>query len=106
GEDIAVEKFHWFGSDYRYENRTANDQRSHYAWTLFYRIIYNVNGVINHIDYAASDNENLGKNLKAQAFTLRAYAYFQLVQLFQQTFSGHENAPGVPIYTQSTTEGK
>ena len=106
GEDIAVEKFHWFGSDYRFENRTASDQRSLYAWTLFYRIIYNVNGVINHIDDAASDDENLKMNLKAQAFTLRAYSYFQLVQLFQHTFSGHENAPGVPIYTKTTVEGK
>jgi starch-binding outer membrane protein, SusD/RagB family len=105
GEDIAVEKFHWFGADYRFENRTANDQRSLYAWTLFYRIIYNVNGVINHIDDATSDSESLKKNLKAQALTLRAYSYFQLVQLFQHTYSGHENDPGVPVYTDATTEG-
>ncbi|WP_372950027.1 RagB/SusD family nutrient uptake outer membrane protein [Mariniphaga sp.] len=105
GEDIAVEKFHWFGADYRFENRTANDPRSLYAWSLFYRIVYNVNGIINHIDEAASDSENLKKNLKAQALTLRAYSYFQLVQLFQHTYSGHENEPGVPVYTDATTEG-
>jgi len=105
GEDIAVEQFHWFGADYRFENRLAIDQRPIYAWSLFYRIIYNVNGVINHIGDAASENENLQKNLKAQALTLRAYAYFQLAQLFQQTYAGNENAPGVPIYTEATTEG-
>lgn len=106
GEDIAVEKFHWFGADYRFENRTASDPRPIYVWSLFYRIISNVNGLINHIDDAASDSENLKKNLKAQALTLRAYSYFQLVRLFQHTWSGHENDPGVPVYTEATTEGK
>jgi len=106
GEDIAVERFHWFGADYRFENRTANDPRPVYVWSLFYRIINNVNGVINHIDDTASESENLKKNLKAQALTLRAYSYFQLVRLFQHTYSGHKNAPGVPVYTTATTEGK
>jgi hypothetical protein len=105
GEDIAVEKFHFFGADYRFENRTANDPRPLYAWSLFYRIIYNVTAVINQIDDATSDSENLKKNLKAQALTLRAYSYFQLVQLFQHTYSGHKNDPGVPVYTDATTEG-
>jgi hypothetical protein len=105
GEDIVIEKFHWFGADYRFENRTASDPRSLYAWSLFYRIIYNVNGVINNIGNAASDSENLKKNLEAQALTLRAYSYFQLVQLFQHTYTGHENEPGVPVYTDATTEG-
>lgn len=105
GEDIAVEQFHWFGADYRFENRLATDQRPLYAWSLFYRIIYNVNGVINNIDDASSESESLKKNLKAQALTLRAYAYFQLAQLFQQTYAGNENAPGVPVYTEASTEG-
>lgn len=106
GEDIVIEKFHWFGADYRFENRTANDYRSLYAWSLYYRIIYNVNGIINHIDDAASESESLKQNLKAQALTLRAYSYFQLVRLFQQSWSGNENSPGVPVYTDATNEGK
>lgn len=106
GEDIAVERFHWFGSEYRFENTGATDLRSMYAWTLFYRIIYNVNEVIKHIDAVSAENENLRKNLKAQALTLRAYSYFQLIQLFQHPYSGNENKPGVPIYTEASTEGK
>ncbi len=106
GEDIVVEQFHWFGTDYRFENRLASDQRPLYVWTLFYRIIYNMNGVINHIDEASSEKEGMRENLKAQALTLRAYAYFQLVQLFQHTYAGHENDPGVPVYTEATMEGQ
>jgi hypothetical protein len=105
GEDIAVEKYHWFGTDYRLENRGATDQRPLYVWSLFYRIIYNVNEVINQIDGASAESENLRKNLKAQALTLRAYAYFQLIQLFQHTYLGHENDPSVPVYTEASTDG-
>jgi starch-binding outer membrane protein, SusD/RagB family len=106
GEDIAIERFHWFGADYQFRNRNATDFRPLYVWTLLYRIVYNVNEVINNIDNAASESENLRMNLKAQALTLRAYAYFQLVQLFQHTYSGNENMPGVPLYTEATTNGK
>ena len=106
GEDIVVEKFHWFGADYRFENHGAKGYRSAYAWALFYRVINNVNGIINNIDNAASESENLRENLKAQALALRAYSYFQLIQLYQHTYSGHENEPGVPLYTESTITGK
>jgi hypothetical protein len=44
-----------------------------------------------------------------QAYALRAYAYFNLIRFYQQTYKGHENAPGVPVYTEPTTnksEGK
>lgn len=106
GEDIAPTRHHWFGFDYRIDNRNATYRRPTYAWRLYYRIIYNMNGVINNIDEASAENEDLKENLKAQALTLRGYAYFQLIQLFQFTYVGHENDPGVPIYLEATTEGQ
>ncbi|WP_340112313.1 RagB/SusD family nutrient uptake outer membrane protein [Maribellus mangrovi] len=106
GEDIAVERFHWFGYDYNIDNRNATYRRPTYTWTLYYRAIYNVNGVINNIDEAASDSEEFKQNLKAQALTIRAFSYFRLVQMFQFTYKGHENDPGVPIYLEGTVEGK
>ena len=36
---------------------------------------------------------------------MRAFCYFYLVQLYQQTYHGHETAPGVPIYTEPTEAG-
>lgn len=106
GEDIAPQRHHWFGFDYRLDNRNATYRRPNYAWSLLYRSIYNVNGVINNIDDAAADSENYKNNLKAQALTLRAFSYFRLIQMFQFTYKGHENDPGVPIYTEGTIEGK
>ena len=57
GEDIAPQRHHWFGWDYRLDNRNATYRRPEYAWTMFYRIIYNVNGVINNIDEASADSK-------------------------------------------------
>lgn len=105
GEDMAVEKFHWFGADYRFENHDAKGYRSDYVWTLYYRMIYNLNEVINHNDFLKAQPEAERQHIKAQAFVLRAYSYFQLIQLFQNTYNGSENAPGVPVYTEATTSG-
>lgn len=105
GEDMVIEKFHWFGADYRFENQGAKGTRSLYAWTLFYRMISNLNSIINHIDGAEASNEARRMQLKAQALTLRGWSYFQLIQLYQHTYAGHENAPGIPVYTESTSTG-
>lgn len=105
-EDIVVEKIHWFGYDYRFDNRTANYPRPQYVWTMFYRLINNVNNVINNVDGAEAPSETVRRNLKARALTLRAYFYFQLIQLFQHTYIGHENDLGVPLYTETTMEGE
>ena len=86
GEDMAVEKFHWFGADYRYENHDAKGYRSDYAWTLYYRMIYNLNEVINLTDFSIAQSDEDRRHVKAQALVLRAYSYFQLVQLFQFFF--------------------
>jgi hypothetical protein len=105
GEDIAVGRFHWFGWDHRLENRNATYRRTNYIWRQFYRIIYNMNEVINKIDDATASDDKIKGNLKAQALTLRGYAYFQLVQLYQHTYKGHEEDAGVPVYTEFIIEG-
>ena len=106
GEDIVPETFHWFGVDYIYRNRSAVSHRPLYVWSLFYRIIYNVNSVIHNVDGVSAQDESRKDHLKAQALALRSYAYFQLIQLFQHTYKGHEDAPGVPLYTSTDIEGK
>ena len=104
-EDMAPSAHHHFGFDYRLDNRSATYARPRNTWYLFYRIIYNANGIINAIDEAESSSEAYKNNLKAQALALRGYAYFQLVQWFQHTYKGNESALGVPIYTEATLEG-
>jgi starch-binding outer membrane protein, SusD/RagB family len=105
GEDMVVETINWFGPDYQFEDHGAKGYRSAYNWTLFYRMIYNLTEIINHIDDAETESEPQRKHLKAQALALRAWSYFQLIQLYQFTYIGNEDAPGIPVYTEATITG-
>lgn len=104
-EDIALSAFHWFGADYQFANHMANLPRTLYTWSLYYTIIYNASTVIANTGQIESGSAAQKNNLKAQAYTLRAYAYFQLVQLYQFTYKGNENALAVPVYTENDLKG-
>ncbi len=95
----------WFWKDYNYEARvryTSKIWRCYFTWKYFYEIISNVNYIISARSTVQGD-ENQIKDVMAQAHAVRAYAYFMLIQSFQQTYKGHENLPGVPVYTQPTS---
>lgn len=97
----------WFYEDYRlnvhgdYSNKAG---RSYSIWNYYYTLISNVNYIIASEETMAGDPEKI-KSIVGQAYAVRAYAYFYLIQLYQQTYVGHENAPGVPLYTEPTQAG-
>ena len=115
GEDMVQDALGngWFYYDYSYDVRsryTSENWRPYATWNYYYQIVSNVN-------YILAEEENLKlkgdpavvDNIMAQAYTMRAYTYFILIQTFQQTYIGHEQSPGVPLYTEptvSTTKGK
>lgn len=113
GEDMVqtAEGAGWFWRDYNYETRqryTSKIQRCYFTWTYFYQIICNVNYILSAEKTATGDSKQLAY-LMAQAYSVRAFAYFMLIQSYQQTYKGHESLPGVPIYTeptQSSSQGK
>jgi len=105
GEDIVCTKFHHFGYDYRLDNRGATYRRPRTTWQLFYRVINNVNNILVNADDISFESLEQEANIRGQALALRAYSYFNLVTIFQYTYLGHENDPGVPIYLEPTTEG-
>ncbi len=109
GEDMTVHSagYGWFNTDYRYTAQlTAVDaSRSERMWYFYYRVIDNANGILDNIDKATGD-QNIKDNVKGQALGLRAYAYLNLINFFQQTYKGSESQPGVPLYTTRTTVGK
>lgn len=95
----------WFWKDYTYDARvryTSKIWRSYFTWKYFYEIISNANYILSSQSTATGDENSL-KNLYAQAYAARAFSYFMLIQSFQQTYIGHEQLPGVPIYTEPTT---
>lgn len=113
GEDLLqdAQGNGWFYFDYRYDVRsrfTATTWRPYSTWNFYYNLVSNANYILAERETLTGD-QVLIDNIMAQAYTLRAYAYFQLIQSFQQTYIGHETAPGVPLYTEPTTaasEGK
>lgn len=95
----------WFWKDYNYEARvryTSKIWRCYFTWKYFYEIISNANYILSAENTAEGDQNEL-KNVMAQAYAARAFAYFMLIQSFQQTYKGHENLPGVPVYTEPTS---
>lgn len=113
GEDMvqAEQGNGWFYFDYRFDVRSRFNNKSwrpYATWNFYYTLISNTNYVI------AAESDIVGDpvevdNIVGQALAMRAYSYFMLIQSFQQTYIGHENSPGVPLYTDATTaksEGK
>ncbi|MBP5398248.1 MAG: RagB/SusD family nutrient uptake outer membrane protein [Bacteroidales bacterium] len=94
----------WFWKDYCYEQRqryTAKIWRCYFTWKYFYEIISNCNYILSAVSTVSGDKAEIG-DIAAQAYAARAFSYFMLIQSYQQTFFGHEDLPGVPIYTEAS----
>jgi starch-binding outer membrane protein, SusD/RagB family len=109
GEDVVtpVRGYGWFVNEYNHSAHTTATQtsRSGNTWRYYYRVIYNANQIIANIDKASGTQERRDY-LKGNALALRAHSYFYLINLFQHTYKGNENKPGVPVYTEPGVTGK
>jgi len=95
----------WFYFDYKYDVRSrfaSTGWRSYATWNFYYTLISNANYILAAEKTLTGDPKTVD-NIMAQAYAMRAYAYFQLIQIFQQTYIGHQTSPGVPVYTEPTT---
>jgi starch-binding outer membrane protein, SusD/RagB family len=109
GNDMVVHSqgYSWFNRDYQYTEwiqPSPTNRRSDQAWFYYYNIIKQMNGIIAGVDNATGSTA-VKESLKGQALGMRAYAYFYLINLFQQTYKGNETKPGVPLYPTTATEG-
>jgi hypothetical protein len=106
GEDIVCRKSHWFVYDYQLDNRAAAYRRTATTWRLYYVIINNMNKIIVNLPTMTYISAEEMANVEAQAYALRAFAYYELINIYQFTYLGHQTSPGVPLYTEPTLEGK
>lgn len=85
-------------NDLDYDNET-----SEFSYDFLYRSIFYTNEVINHIANFQSSSEQ--KQTLAEAYALRAYTYFELVNLFAKPYNT-QNAEekGVPIVLNTDLE--
>lgn len=107
GEDLVFPNVSnsWLRDEYKWiTHRTATSSIVYYNYEFYYVIIGNANMIINNIDNA-SGTEADKKAIKAEALTYRAWAYFQMVQLFGERFiAGAPNdGLGVPIVLEAKT---
>lgn len=106
GEDIIVNGG-WYGYDYNMWGHQRGDIFKAYAlWNYYYNIINNLNSIICYTPQIDGATEAETNPIVGEALAMRGWAYFNLAQLFQQTYVlAHErNMPGVPIYTEPTTD--
>ncbi len=97
-----------FGGQVRYiDHRNVNSGNTRFVFRLYYRIIANANILINGIDGA--EGPQTDKDIiKGQALVYRAWAHFQLVQLWGPRFAaGAPNSDlGVTLALESNLEPK
>jgi hypothetical protein len=108
GEDMVMNTTANSGlrSEYQWlTHRITTSTINQYHYSFYYMIIGNANMIIANIDNA--DGTQADKNaIKGEALTYRAWAYFQMVQLFGERFAaGAANSGlGVPIVLVPTTD--
>jgi hypothetical protein len=106
GEDyvFSAQANGWFISAYRWiDHRNANGG-AYFPYQFYYRIISNANVIINGIDKTAGLPADKN-NMLGQALTYRAWAYFNLVQLYGKRFvkGAANDGLAVPLVLTNTT---
>ena len=69
----------------------------------YYEVILGANAVIDYIPNVVDTEDNIHK-VKAQAYALRGFYYFNLVNIFGAPYSSDSTALGVPLKLQSGIE--
>lgn len=108
GEDLCMTTSAngWFVRTYRWiDHRNSASKVDAYPWKFYYRIIANANTVIAKLKerFADKATESLYQEIMAQALTYRAWAHFNLVQLYAKrydpTVAGSNTQPGIVLVT-------
>ena len=69
----------------------------------YYEVILGANAVIDYIPNVVDTEDNINK-VKAQAYALRGFYYFNLVNIFGTPYNSDSTALGVPLKLQSGIE--
>jgi starch-binding outer membrane protein, SusD/RagB family len=108
GNDMIVhtQGYGWYNGDYNYTAWTlpnGTNTRSDQTWSFYYNaVIKNANLLLDNTANQAATAEL--DALRGEALGLRAWAYLNLINNFQQTYKGNENAKGVPLHTTISPE--
>jgi len=110
GEDMVIgtTSASWHVNETRWvAHRTDVNVMARFPYELYYRIIGNANIAIENIDKAEGPTADKN-NLKGEALALRAFGYFNLVQLYGKRYDATKKPntqPGVPLVLKPETTG-
>ncbi len=110
GEDVVMHSAGngWWNANYQWVmHRSETGRGNYFAWSFYYKIIANANMIIANVDKAVGPT-NVKNMIKGEAFALRGWAHFQLVQMFAGRYvpGGVNDHAGVPLMTFNTQEGQ
>lgn len=87
--------YNWYNMQLGYSDLNSNYRATAVYWNTLYKNINYANEVIRA--YGERDDQSLFQFYLAQAYTLRAFNYFYLAQIYQQTYVGNEDELCVPL---------
>ena len=103
-EPSQVSGYNWYNTPLRFVDRTANSETTYFIWNQCYKNIKVANDVLKSVDL--ENLSDVAKSYVGQAYAMRAFEYFTLIQIYQFSYKGHEDAAGVPIVTEKTAEAE
>ena len=102
GSDL-IQKQIGFGNDYDYQGYFSTSARSVFTWRFLYKMIYQVNNLIEGVEESTKISKEDKADLIGQALALRGYYYFQLAIEFGDAYASNQNIAFPPIYTKPIT---
>lgn len=94
--------YNWFSDGLSYADKNNNNRSTRFMWGTNYNMILACNSILKTID-PETTNETL-QYYMAQALGYRAWAYFNLAQMYQFTYVGNQDKPCVPIITEANSD--
>lgn len=105
GNDLIL-GYQWYLFDYENDNREPTYTRTTFSWEFPYSMINQLNLFIDGVKKSANLSSLEQDEFLGQAYTLRAFYYFQLAMEFQHTYAYDPSLPAPPIYEEPALEGK
>lgn len=100
--------YHYQSYRWTAHRNAADDNVNGFAYTFYYIVISNANNIIANVDNVEGAAAQKA-GIKGEALALRAWAHFQLVQLYGKRYDAAtrpNSQPGVPIMITTSTQGQ
>lgn len=94
--------YNWYSAAANMDDFAGNYYDNLLFWKTFYNEIFSANLVVGSIDKATEDPKL--QYYLAQSLTFRAYAYYNLAQMYQFTYIKDPSAPTVPVVTAENAD--